>query len=487
MGRLLVILGSSSGAGKSFLATAVCAFFKAHGFRVAPFKAQNMSLNAVAAIDGEMAWAQFVQALACGIDPSVRFNPVLLKPVGDAKSELIFLGHSKGFVESYRFDDYRRRIKPLVYGVLKELLNEFDVVVAEGAGSPVEINIKEHDFANIALCTHFDAPAILVADIDRGGVFAQIVGTYELLDEEERGYLQGIVINKFRGYEEILKPGLDYIEERLGVPVLAVLPYLDDVLPPEDSLDIRGKTGKPVLGIIRYPKMSNFSDFVPFFVENVGIRWCTHEEDLSGVDALVLPGSRKVLSDLRWMKDRGIFQRIKELVGAVPVIGICGGYHMMGKVLEDPVGKEGGGCEEGLGFFPFKVVYSEVKRVRPVKAVAIGEVPWIEGELDGYLIHAGEVRFEGGCERLFEIEGRQEGCVDIGRRLVGTHLHNLFWNDVVRARFVDLIGGKPSGKIYKEELGKIFAKLNLLIANYPKLRQFLFKLVGEGAGDVRQG
>ena len=485
MGRLLVILGSSSGAGKSFLATAVCAFFKAHGYRVAPFKAQNMSLNAVAAVDGEMAWAQFVQALACGIEPSVRFNPVLLKPVGNAKSELIFLGHSRGFVESYRFDDYRKKIKPLVYDVLKELLNEFDVVVAEGAGSPVEINIKEHDFANIALCTHFDAPAILVADIDRGGVFAQIVGTYELLDEDERGYLKGIVINKFRGYEEILKPGLDYIEERLGIPVLAVLPYLEDVLPPEDSLDIRGKDGKPVLGIVRYPKMSNFSDFVPFFVESVGVKWCTCEEDLSTVDALVLPGSRKVLSDLRWMKERGIFQQIRELAGVIPVIGICGGYHMMGRFLEDPVGKEGGGCEEGLGFFPFKVAYSEVKRVKPVKAIVIGETPWLKGELTGYLIHAGEVHFEGSCEHLFKIDGVQEGCVGMGGRLIGTHLHNLFWNDVVRSRFIDLIGGKPSGKIYKEELGKIFEKLNHLVANYPKLRQFLIKLVEEGVKNVR--
>ncbi|BAT72335.1 adenosylcobyric acid synthase [Thermosulfidibacter takaii ABI70S6] len=473
-GKLLVILGTSSGAGKSFVTTAICAFYKRWGLKVAPFKAQNMSLNAVAALDGEMAWAQFVQALACGQEPTVKFNPVLLKPVGNAKSEVIVLGKSKGYVESFQFDDYRRAVKPFAYEVLSDLLEEYDVVVVEGAGSPVEINIKEHDFSNIAISTHFKAPALLVADIDRGGVFAQIVGTYELLSEEERRFLKGIIINRFRGYEEILRPGIDFIEDRLKVPVLAVLPYLENVLPPEDSLDVRGKPGRPLIGVVRYPKMSNFSDFVPFFVEKVGIKFCTSPEELEDVDAIILPGSRTVLSDLRWLKQKGIDQKILEKARLVPVIGICGGYHMLGRELFDPYGKEGGGKEEGLGLLSIKVFYEGEKKVEKVGAILCQDLWGIKGGIKGYLMHSGKVDVKEG-EWLFRIGDNFDGCVN--RNIIGTHLHNLFWNDGLRSEFIRYLKGKPTGKSYLQELNKVFNNLAELIENYPKLMQFLKQIV----------
>ena len=468
-GRLVLILGTSSGAGKSFVATALCRYLSLKGAKVAPFKAQNMSLNAVAVRDGEMAWAQFVQALACEEEPTVRFNPILLKPVGNSKSELVVLGESRGFVHSATFDEYRKTARPVAYRVLEELLSEYDIVVAEGAGSPVEVNIKRHDFVNIAIATTFNAPALLVADIDRGGVFAQIVGTMELLEPEEKRHIKGFVINKFRGHLEILEPGLRFLEERTGVPTLAVLPHVEGTLPPEDSLDIRNKKGSPVIAVVRYPRVSNFSDLIPFFVEDVGIRWCTHPGELDDAKAVILPGSRRVLSDLRWLKAQGLDEAIKRKAkSGVPVVGICGGYHMLGEVLRDPVGTEGGGAEEGLGLLPVEVVYDTGKSVSPVEAEVATPIPWLRGRLSGYRIHSGRVIIKG--NPLLKMGEVPEGCVN--PPVVGTHLHNLFHNDRVRWEFVRYVGANPSGKDYKKELEATLNRLALLVEESEGLRKF---------------
>ncbi len=474
-GKLLVVLGTCSGAGKSFITTAICRFFKKRGVKVAPFKAQNMSLNAVAVEDGEMAWAQFVQALACEEKPTVIFNPVLLKPVGNMKSEVIVLGRSEGFVKSSEFDSIRKKLKPVAFQVLEELLERYEVVVAEGAGSPVEINIKENDFTNIAIATHFKAPALLVADIDRGGVFAQIIGTMELLDHEEKQFVKGFVINRFRGDLKILEPGLKFVEKKTGKPVLAVLPYIENALPPEDSLDIRGKTGKPVIAVIRYPRVSNFSDIVPFSVEKVGIRWCTRPEELEDAAAVILPGSRRVLDDLRWMKEKGLDKSIKELAQkGVPVVGICGGYHMLGETLKDPVGTEGGGKERGLELLPIDVCYEGRKQVMPVKAKNTGASGWIAPAVLGYKIHTGKVKRKG-ASPLFYIEGQEEGCIK--GSVLGTHVHNLFFNDETRWEFVRFIGGTPSKVIYEKVLEESFDRLAELIEEHEKFKNFLESLL----------
>ena len=480
MGRLLLIVGTSSGAGKSFLATAICRFFRRLGVKVAPFKAQNMSLNAVAVADGEMAWAQYVQALACDELPSVRFNPVLLKPVGDAKSELIVLGRSEGFVHSATFDEYRDRVRPVAYRVLGELLDEYEVVVAEGAGSPVEVNLKDRDYTNMALARDFGGEALLVADIDRGGVFAQVVGTYELLDEKERRLLKGVVINKFRGLLDILKPGLDFLEERTGIPVLAVLPYVEHVIPPEDSLDIRGKFGHPVVGVIRYPKVSNFSDLAPFSVEGVGVRWCVSPEDLEGVAAVILPGSRRVLDDLRWLRDKRLDRAIvKKARKGVAVVGICGGFHILLERLVDPTGREGGGSERGLALIPGEVVYCEEKMVGGVEVEATDRAPaWLRGRICGYRIHSGRVEVPKDLA-LFRTDEGVDGAV-VGN-VCGTHIHGIFENDGVREGFVRAIGGRPSGVCYRESLRESFDRMASLLKESPKLCNYLLEFAMGGS------
>ncbi len=476
MGRLLVVLGTSSGAGKSFVVTALCRWFRKKGLKVAPFKAQNMSLNAVAGVDGEMAWAQFVQALACGEVPTVRFNPVLLKPVGYAKSELIILGKSTGFVHSASFDHYRDKAKPVAYAVLRELLSEYDIVVAEGAGSPVEVNLKEKDFANISIALEFNAPALLVADIDRGGVFAQIVGTYELLEPEERRYLKGVIINKFRGYVDILKPGLDFVEKKIGVPVLAVFPYVEDVLPPEDSLDIKDKAGSPVIGVVRYPRLSNFSDITPFGIEDVGICWCSSPEEVDRADAIVLPGSRRVLDDLRWMKERGVCEAvIKAHLQGKWILGICGGYHMLLEELVDPNGTEGGGEEKGLGLIKGKVVYGREKRVERLKVKVAKEISWLRGEVEGYRIHSGEVYLYENLPYVLVNKDWADGVCK--GNVLGTHLHNLFWNDEVRWNFVREIGGISSKRSYLLEMQRAFDGLAEQIEHHSRLVKFLSDLI----------
>lgn len=478
MSKIIMVQGTSSGAGKSFITTAICRFLKKKGFNVAPYKAQNMSLNAVAVEEGEMAWAQFVQALACEAEPSVLMNPVLLKPVGNSRSELILLGKSSGFVYSATFDEYRKRAKPVAYSALRKLMSRYDVIVAEGAGSPAEINIKEHDYVNMMLAKTFDAPVLLVADIERGGVFAQIVGTMELLDEEERRLIEGFIINKFRGNPELLKSGLEFIKARTQKEVLAVIPYAENSLPPEDSLDIRKKKGKHRIAVIKYPRISNFSDLIPLWIEDVEIVWVTDKSELQGARAVILPGSRRVLEDLRWMKEKGIYQEILNLhQRGTFILGICGGFQMLSKLLVDETGSEGGGTEKGLSIVPAVVEYTHRKQAKPVKAVKLTRrYPWIPQTLKGYIIKAGRMHLE--SEALFRIGRETDGYAR--ENLMGTHIHNILWDDTFRSAFMEKLGIPPSGKSYQEELNRTFDDLAEIIEREERLKEKILELAQTG-------
>ena len=476
MGRVILVLGTTSGAGKSTFVAAICRFLARRGVRVVPFKAQNMSLNACAVEGGEMAWAQVVQAQAAGVEPRVEMNPVLLKPLGDARSELILLGKSAGIVESATFDHYRAKARPVAYGALEGLLQKYRVVVAEGAGSPAEVNLKEMDFVNTGLMRRFKASSLLVADIDRGGVFASVVGTLELLSSEERALVKGIVINRFRGNLQILKPGLDFLERRTEKPVLAVLPYLKDALPPEDSLDIRDSgNGEVKVAVVRYPRIANFSDLAPLATEpKVSLVYTQDPLEVASAPLVILPGSRATLSDLRWMKETGIdlAVRLAHKRGAW-VLGICGGYQMLGEWVEDPVGIDGGGREKGLGLLPVESVMQGEKQTGPVRGRRTGGPDWIPDEIEGYEIHSGETR---GGEPLFLLsDGRSDGACE--NRVLGTYIHNLLAHDGFRAAMLEALGvGSSVG--YDRYLEERLDVLGDLIENEPKLAQWLEEEAG---------
>ena len=462
------MLGTTSGAGKSTLVAAICRFLSKKGVRVAPFKAQNMSLNACAVRGGEMAWAQVVQAQAAGVEPEVTMNPVLLKPLGDSRSELILMGKSSGVVESATFDSYKAKARPVAYQALEELLSSYQLVVAEGAGSPVEVNLKDMDFVNTGLMREFKAATLLVADIDRGGVFASLLGTLLLLSPEERDLLEGVVINRFRGNLDILKPGLDFLERETGKPVFGVIPYLREPLPPEDSLDLMDSVeGGFKVAVVRYPRISNFSDLSPLVVKRgISLFYTCDPLEVASADLVILPGSRATLDDLRWLKEVGLDLAVKlaHKRGAW-VLGICGGFQMLGEVVEDPVGTDGGGRERGLELLPARSTMLRKKLVMPVTAKKVSGPPWLPQEVDGYEIHTGVTT---GCEPLFLLEG---GRMDGGyaHRVLGTYIHDLLAHDGFRRAFFEALGvGKPevSYRVYLEErmenLAEIVEKQHLL-------------------------
>ena len=464
-------MGTTSGAGKSTLVAAICRYLARKGVRVAPFKAQNMSLNACAVEGGEMAWAQVIQAMAARVEPRVQMNPVLLKPMGDSRSEVIFLGKRAGVVESATFDAYGDQARSVAYGSLRSLLKEYDLVVAEGAGSAVEVNLKERDFINTGLMREFQAHSLLVADIDRGGVFASILGTLELLNAREREFLEGFIINKFRGDLSILRPGLDFLEERTGRPVLAVIPYLDKTLPPEDSLDIRGGGhGNFRVAVVHYPRISNFSDFTPLSLEpGVTLVYTQDPMEVASAHLVILPGSRATLEDLRWMKERGLDLAVKlaHKRGGW-ILGLCGGYQILGKAIIDPGGMEGGGVEEGLGLLPVTTVMKDEKKVGPVVARRVADWPWLPQEVWGYEIHTGETWSD--LPLFITEDGRKDGTW--GERVWGTYIHDILAQNSLREAFLREMGVRGSFR-YLPYLEEILDSLADMVGDQPPLVSWL--------------
>ena len=428
--KCIMIQGTMSDAGKSVVCAALCRIFRQDGYRVAPFKSQNMALNSYITRDGfEMGRAQVMQAEAAGIEPDVRMNPVLLKPSSDTGSQIIVLGEVRGEMSAMEYHNYKRELLPEVRKAFGDLAAENDIIVIEGAGSPAEINLTDNDIVNMGLASYLNAPVILVGDIDRGGVFAQLYGTAALMNHDDRARIEGMIINKFRGDVEILEPGLDMLEEKTGIPILGVIPMLHVDLDDEDSLSSRltkNSGVKPIdIAVIRLPRLSNFTDFNALEMEDLsGVRYVREVRDLGNPDLIIIPGTKSTMDDLLWMRQNGLEASIlKHAAAGKPVLGVCGGYQMLGEQLFNPDGYEGKTKYlKGMGLLPVDTVFTADKsrtRVQgEVKAEAFAGV-----QLDGYEIHMGVSTVKGDpfCHLS---NGKDDGCVN--GNVFGTYLHGLF-------------------------------------------------------------
>lgn len=427
----LLVAGTSSDAGKSVLVAGICRWLARRGVKVAPFKAQNMSNNSAVAVDGgEIGRAQAMQARAAGLEPSVRFNPVLLKPGSDRSSQVVLLGKAAGTLRDYRERDF----KHVVLSTLDELRRDFDVVVCEGAGSPAEVNLRDRDIANLGLARAANLPVLVVGDIDRGGVLAHLFGTLAVLDAADQAMIQAFAINKFRGDETLLQPGLDWLTNTTKRPVLGVLPWREELwLDTEDSLSYAadGVVGRPQpprgeqwlrVAVVRLPRISNATDVEALACEpGVAVRFVTEPERLADADLVVLPGSKSTVDDLRWLRERGLADAI---VGSTkPVLGICGGYQMLGRRIVDHV-ESGLGEVAGLGLVDLEVEFAAEKTLARPAGTALGH------PVTGYEIHHGRVVRQPGTWLVEQHGGSPEGVLT--ERVMGTHWHGLLDNDDFR-------------------------------------------------------
>lgn len=453
--RAIMVLGTSSHVGKSLLTTALCRIFAQRGYTVAPFKSQNMSLNSAATVEGlEIGRAQALQAEAAGIAPSVHMNPILIKPSGDCSSQVIVRGKIWGQISAA--DYHQRRVEelmPLVRESYQTLASNHQVIILEGAGSPAEINLKQHDIVNMRMAAMADAQCLLVGDIDRGGVFASLLGTVELLEPEERERIRGFCINKFRGDLSLLEPGLRMMEERLNKPCLGVVPYLHALaLEEEDSVGLppvaRAGWGpkqnildRPLrIAVIALPSFSNFTDFDSLRAErSVDLRFFRSADLLTNADIVVLPGSKQTMSDLEWMIEQRFDRAVHLHAKTGLVVGICGGMQMLGEVLVDPDGIERQGRMPGLGLLPIRTEMQADKVTRLCSGViqSLFGRPVQQNQVAGYEIHVGKTFYHDQAEPFATLQGGEaDGCVSTDRRVLGTYLHGIFDHDGFRHQFL---------------------------------------------------
>ena len=402
MAKNIMIQGTMSNAGKSLLAAGLCRIFKQDGYRVAPFKSQNMALNSFITKTGaEMGRAQVVQAEAAGIEPDVRMNPILLKPTTDVGSQVIVNGQVQGNMRAMEYYRRKREFIPAVMEAYNSLAQEYDIIVIEGAGSPAEINLKATDIVNMGLAELVDAPVLLVGDIDRGGVFAQLYGTIALLEPQEQQRIKGTIVNKFRGDRAILQPGIDILEKICGVPVAGVIPYTHVDIDDEDSLSTRFHTGngrKDIdIAVVKLPRISNFTDVSPLErFESVSVRYIERPDQLHQPDMILLPGTKSTIADLLWLRQSGLEAAIcQQAARGCIVFGICGGYQMLGASVRDPLGVEAAGVTEikGMGLLPMDTVF-QGEKVQQQTSGVFGEIPGALHSLSGmkyigYEIHMG--------------------------------------------------------------------------------------------------
>jgi adenosylcobyric acid synthase len=435
----LMIQGTSSWAGKSLLTTALCRSLARRGLRIAPFKAQNMSNNARVVAGGEIGAAQYLQALAAGVSPDVRMSPVLVKPEGENRSQVVVNGVVDHELSRMRWPERQRRLWPAIESALDSLLAEFELVVIEGAGSPAEINLREFDLVNMRIAAAAAAPVVLVSDIDRGGAFAHLYGTWALLAEEERRRIVGFVLNKFRGDPALLSTGPARVEELTGVPTLGVLPWLEHGLPDEDGAGAPAqRPGRPRVAVVRYPTASNLDEFRP--LEQVAqVVWAREPSDLDGAELVVLPGSKHVAGDLVWLRRSGLDRAIEARAAAgQPVMGICGGLQMLGERIEDPAGVDGAG--EGLGLLPLISVFARDKVTRRTESgFADLASPWqalLGLPVSGYEIRHGRTRITGSL-----VEALPDGLGFARGPVLGVYLHGLFEDPAIVEA---LIGAAPT-------------------------------------------
>lgn len=434
----LLVAGTSSDAGKSVVAAGICRWLRRRGVRVAPFKAQNMSNNSVVALDGgEIGRAQALQAAACGLEPSVRFNPVLLKPGSDHTSQVVLRGRAVGRLGASSFTERRPELARVAFEALDELRAEFDVVICEGAGSPTEINLRDGDFVNMGLARQAELPVVLVGDIDRGGLFAAFFGSVALLAGEDQALIAGFVVNKFRGSRALLQPGLDRLAKLTGRPDFGVLPWNPQLwLDTEDSLSavdgrLLGRPEPPVgeewlrVAIVRLPRISNSTDAEALAAEpGVAVRLTTSAAEIAEADLVVLPGSKSTVDDLRWLRRTGLDAAVLAHAAAgKPLIGICGGFQMLATTIDDDV-ESGDGAVQGLGLLPVEIVFERVKTLARSAGRALG------ADVHGYEIHHGRTATSAAPPLIEPGEGARVGNV------FGTHWHGTFESNDYRRAFL---------------------------------------------------
>ncbi|WP_377887732.1 cobyric acid synthase [Alkalihalobacillus sp. R86527] len=446
----IMVQGTASDVGKSLIVTGLCRLLANEGYAVAPFKSQNMSNNSYVTIDGkEIGRAQGVQAEAARTEASVWMNPILLKPRSDQHAEVIRFGTSYSTFsgKGYRDSFYQMGLHSIELA-LNNLQKDYDVIVIEGAGSPVEVNLKERELVNMKVAEMADVSVLLVADIDRGGVFASIIGTLELLDPSEKKRVKGIIINKFRGDPELFKDGITWLEERTGIPIVGVLPYVDHRIEGEDSLSINdrfaSKKGSIDIAVVQLPYVSNYSDFEPFQHEDVAIRWIQHPIDIGEADAVILPGTRSTMSDLNWLKARGFDASINDFVTrGGSIVGVCGGFQMLTNSIIDEFGSDTGKSDfsaEGLGIIPASTTFHEAKTTIRVSG-KLHPSTNLAFMISGYEIHLGETSFSKPDDKPFLQldDGRSEGYYGEGGKVIGTYIHHLFHNDDWRTDWLNCL------------------------------------------------
>lgn len=434
MAKVIMIQGTMSGAGKSLVVAGLCRVFAKDGYRVAPFKSQNMALNSFITKEGlEMGRAQVMQAEAAGIEPTVYMNPILLKPTSDSGSQVIVNGEVVGNMKAKDYFEYKKQLIPEIITAFKELEKQADIIVIEGAGSPAEINLKANDIVNMGMARMVDAPVLLVGDIDRGGVFAQLLGTIMLLDEDEKNRVEGLIINKFRGDRTILNPGITMLEEKGDIPVTGVLPYINIIVDDEDSLTDRFdrvERGIVDIAVIRLPRISNISDYSCFEqINGVSVRYVRRPEDIEGADMVIIPGSKNTIGDLKWLRESGLEAAIKKYSENKPVFGVCGGYQMLGNTIEDPDNVEEGGSIRGMELLDISTVLGTEKKRTQVEGCfgnLNGPLGFLSGlQVEGYEIHMGSTKAGATANTVAfynnsVADGAQNGNV------YGCYLHGIF-------------------------------------------------------------
>ena len=462
MANYIMMMGTSSHVGKSILTTALCRIFYRQGRKVVPFKAQNMALNSYVTRDGdEMGRAQVAQAEAAGLEPMVDMNPVLLKPTGNAQSQVIIMGKPVGNMSAR---EYHKGYSLKAFGAVKEALarldKEYDTIVIEGAGSPAEVNLKANDIVNMRVAKHLNAPVLLIADIDRGGALASLVGTLELLDEDEKALVKGLVINKFRGDVTLLTPAIDFLEKKTGKPVLGVIPHIPKMgIDDEDSVSLQEKMAAPADGdvkiaVIQTPKISNFTDFDALGYENdVALYYVQEAESLGEPDVIILPGSKNTTEDMLYLEKSGIADKIRKFAKAdKPVIGICGGYQMLGELICDPEHAESDNDQvQGLGLLGMKTIFAKEKLTSQVMADCVSlnflGKQIVADNLKGYEIHMGHTEFTRAEEEhplvIRQRRGERcesiEGTTNASHNVFGTYIHGIFDNDEFRRSLLNAI------------------------------------------------
>lgn len=465
MSKSIMLMGTSSHVGKSIITTALCRIFHRQGMKAVPFKAQNMALNSYVTREGlEMGRAQVAQAEAAGLEPMVDMNPVLLKPTGHSCSQVIINGKPVGNMSAREYHTgYSLKAFSAVKEALLRLQENYEVLVIEGAGSPAEVNLKANDIVNMRVAKHLNAPVLLIADIDRGGALASLVGTLELLDEDERALVKGLVINKFRGDITLLQPAIDFLEEKTGKPVLGVVPHIDEMgIDDEDSVSLEEKQSAPAdakdklrLAVIQTPKISNFTDFSSLAAEpDVELYYVQEASHLGEPDLILLPGSKNTTEDLLYLRESGLERAIQEKVQqGTPLWGICGGYQMLGEKIRDPRHMESDHDEvEGMGLLPMVTTFTSEKLLTQVKAsckdlcFADARKAMTADNMPGYEIHMGQTEFTAEVKHPFSIDcsngqdtAGSDGAVSTDGRVLGTYIHGIFDHDSFRRQLLNAL------------------------------------------------